>query len=276
MLACRIVALVTNIPGPLAAASLAQLGAHVVKIEPPAGDPLEVAAPAWYARLTAPLMQVRRLNLREREGAAALESLLDQADLLVTAMRGGALMRLGLSWESLHARRPRLCHVAIVGEGAPDDNRAGHDLTYQARAGIISPPAMPPSTYADLFAGERAVAAACSALYDRERSGVGTRAEIAIAAGAAMLADPIRYGLTRERGPLSGAFPEYALYRAADGWIALAALEPHFQARLSEALGIAKIDRETLARCFAQHSCAHWEAIAAGFDLPLARVAHVA
>lgn len=276
MLACRVLALVTNIPGPLAASRLAQLGAHVVKIEPPAGDPLESAAPDWYARLTEPMTQVRRLNLREREGAQRLQAMLDEADLLVTAMRAGALERLGFTWDALHAQRPRLCHVAIVGEPAPDDDRSGHDLTYQARAGIIAPPNMPRTAYADLFAAERAVAAACAALYMRELKGSGTRTEIAIADGASMLADPIRYGLTAEGGPLSGAFAEYALYRTADGWIALAALEPHFRSRLREALGIDRLDRETLKRCFAEKPCAHWEGAAARFDLPLAAVTHVA
>ncbi|HEY9179700.1 MAG TPA: CoA transferase [Candidatus Baltobacteraceae bacterium] len=145
--AFRVAALVTNIPGPLAAAALARDGAAVTKVEPPDGDPLEAAAPAWYAAITARL-DVVRLDLKSAEGLAALDALLGEADLLLTAMRTGALERLGLSGKPLRERYPRLCHVAIVGEAAPNGNRAGHDLTYQARAGLLDPPAMPRSVFA--------------------------------------------------------------------------------------------------------------------------------
>ena len=271
MLACRAVALVTNIPGPAAASRLAALGAEVVKIEPLAGDPLEAAAPRWYAQLCAGL-EVRRLDLREEAARGDLHALLAGADLLVTAMRGGALRRLGLDWASLHESYPRLCHVAIVGEAAPNDDRAGHDLTYQARAGLLSPPAMPRTVYADLFAAERAVAAALTALFERQACGEGVRVEIAIADGAAMLTDAARYGLTSPDGPLGGASALYRLYRASDGWIALAALEPHFRERLPDALQVRDLDAESLSSRFAQESCAHWERIAREYDLPLARV----
>ena len=271
MLACRVVALVTNIPGPVAAARLAALGAAVVKLEPLTGDPLEGAAPEWYRELCTGV-EVRRLDLRDEAARRELEALLGGADLLITAMRGGALRRLGLDWPALHARYPRLCHVAVVGEAAPNDDRAGHDLTYQARAGLLSPPAMPRTVYADLFAAERAVAAALAAVHERDAGGEGVRAEIAIADGAAVLADAVRYGLPAPDGPLGGGSPLYRLYRASDGWIALAALEPHFRERLPDALCIERADAESLASRFAQEPCAYWERIASEFDLPLARV----
>jgi crotonobetainyl-CoA:carnitine CoA-transferase CaiB-like acyl-CoA transferase len=217
-------------------------------------------------------VEVRRLDLRDEAARQEVEALLDRADLLITAMRGGALRRLGLDWQAIHARHSRLCHLAIVGEAAPNDDRAGHDLTYQARAGLLSPPAMPRTVYADLFAAERAVAAALAALHQRDASGEGVRAEIAIADGAAILADAVRHGLTSAEGPLGGGSPLYRLYRASDGWIALAALEPHFRERLPEALRVPRADAESLTSRFAQESCAYWERIASEFDLPLARV----
>jgi crotonobetainyl-CoA:carnitine CoA-transferase CaiB-like acyl-CoA transferase len=175
----------------------------------------------------------------------------------------------------VHARYPRLCHIAIVGQAAPHDDRAGHDLTYQAQAGLIDPPAMPRSVFADLFAAERAVAAAYRALYERERTGAGSRVEIAIANGAAQLADAIRHGLTSADGPLGGALSIYRLYKTADGWIALAALEVHFQTRLREALQIAQLDAAALSAKFAERSCAQWEQLARQYDLPLCAVANV-
>jgi alpha-methylacyl-CoA racemase len=268
----RVLALVTNIPGPLAAAALARDGAAVVKIEPPAGDPLESASRAWYAAISENL-RVERLDLRDSSARERVEARLAESDVLITAMRAGSLQRLGLDWTQLHARYPRLCHVAIAGEAAPHDDRPGHDLTYQAQAGLVRPPAMPLSVFADLFAAERAAAAAYRALFLRERTGRGSRIEVAIAAGAARLADAQRYGLTRADGPLGGALAVYRLYETSDGWIALAALEPHFQSRLREALRIETLDVNELSERFVQHSCAYWEDLARRYDLPLAAVA---
>ncbi|HLI96721.1 MAG TPA: CoA transferase, partial [Candidatus Baltobacteraceae bacterium] len=248
--ALQVLALVTNVPGPLAAARLTD-GAQVVKVEPVQGDPLAAAAPAWYAAITE-RMEVLRLDLRSPEQRARVDDLLDSADVLITAMRGSALSRLGLNWARLHARHPRLCHIAIVGEAAPNDDRAGHDLTYQAQAGLVDPPAMPRSVFADLFAAERAVAATYRALFERERTRRGTRVEIAIANGATELADAVRYGLTTADGPLGGALAVYRLYQTTDGWIALAALEPHFQARVREALHVTSLDVAELAAIFAE------------------------
>lgn len=265
----RVVALVTNIPGPLAAARLAWLGARVVKVEPPHGDALEAAAPAWYAALVADV-QVERIDLRCAQ--ARLLAHLAAADLLITSMRPRALQAAGLDWEQLHATFPRLSHIAIVGEAGANADRAGHDLTYQARAGLIAPPTMPPTVIADMFAAERALSASLTSLYVRARGGEGSRYEIAIADGAAALADAIRHGLTTPDGPLGGALPYYGLYRTADGWIALAALEPHFQTRLREVLEVDVHDRNALAACFARQTSAYWEEAARIQDLPIAAI----
>jgi crotonobetainyl-CoA:carnitine CoA-transferase CaiB-like acyl-CoA transferase len=267
-------ALVTNIPGPLAAAALVADGARVVKVEPPQGDPLEAAAPAWYAAITRG-MEVLRLDFRAEMEREQLHARVAENDLLITAMRRSALERLGLEWSNLHARHPALCHVAIVGEAAPQDDRPGHDLTYQAQGGLVQPPQMPRSVFADLFSAERAVAAAYRALLERAQTGSGVRAEISIAAGAAQLANPIRYGLTNADGPLGGAYALYGLYESRDGWIALAALEPHFQARLREALQLERLEAQALRECFAEQSSAYWEELARRFDLPLCAVANV-
>lgn len=270
----RVLALVTNIPGPLSAWMLARDGAQVTKIEPPQGDPLGAAAPGWYAQITEGL-QVLRLDLKEPADRERMQALLGSADVLITAMRSSALERLNLEWKQLHARYPRLCHIAIVGEASPNGDRAGHDLTYQAQAGLVDAPAMPRSVFADLFAAERAAAAAYRALYERERTGEGMRAEVAIANGAAQLADALRYGLTTPDGPLGGALPVYRLYETADGWIALAALEPHFQAKLRDALQLQSLDTAALGARFAERSSAEWEELARQFDLPLCAVAKV-
>src|SRR5688572_1051684 len=131
----HVVSLAVNIPGPVAAATLRDLGASVIKIEPPDGDPLAIASADWYTELITGI-QVLRLDLKSGTGRARLDELLAQADLLLTSTRPAGLQRLGLGWPALHARYPRLCHVAIVGYQAPRQNVAGHDLTYQAETGL--------------------------------------------------------------------------------------------------------------------------------------------
>src|SRR6185503_19199255 len=82
---------------------------------------------------------VLRLDLKSADGRAQLDELLAQADLLLASFRPSALQRLGLDWESLHARHPRLCFVGIIGYAAPFEERTGHDLTYQGDLGLLRP-----------------------------------------------------------------------------------------------------------------------------------------
>jgi alpha-methylacyl-CoA racemase len=267
----RIVTLAVNVPGPVAAARLCSLGAAVTKVEPPSGDPLAVGAPSWYAEL-AEGQTVVALDLKDADGRAALDALLAESDLLLTSSRPAALERLGLGWTELRTRHPRLSQVAITGHAAPDGNRAGHDLTYQAACGLITPPAMPRTLLADLAAAERAVSAALALLLGRARGGPARMTEVALADAAAELAAPLRHGLTAPGAWLGGGLDAYGLYRAAEGWIAVAALEPHFRARLAQELGIGEMSRAALETAFLARTAAEWEAWADAHDLPLAAV----
>jgi alpha-methylacyl-CoA racemase len=267
----RVVALATYIPGPVAAARLQSLGATVTKIEPLRGDPLEDAAPAWYAQLTNGV-DVRRLDLRDGASRETLAQLLGEADIMLTAMRARSLAALGLDPASLQARYPRLVHVAIAGEEPPHDDRAGHDLTYQARAGTITPPAIPRVLVGDMAAAERAVSSALAALLHRERTGEALRTTVGITQAAQEFALAYEHGLTREGGELGGALPTYRLYRAADGWVALAALEPHFAQRVQELFGLDTLDSAQLEALFLTRSAQAWEHLAEQHDVPLAAV----
>jgi len=267
----RVVTLAVNLPGPLACARLHALGAEVVKVEPPAGDPLAAFTRAWYDEL-AHGQRIVTLDLKTGDGRAALDGMLADADLLVTATRPAALGRLGLGWAELHARHPRLCHVAIVGHAPPDEERAGHDLTYAAGAGLVAPPGAPPSLFVDLASAERAVSEALALLMARGRDGVGRTASVALGAIAEDLAAPLRHGLTTADGILGGGAAVYGLYRAREGWIALAALEPAFARRLAEALGADPSDRAALEAAFLARTAEEWEAWARERDLPIAAV----
>jgi crotonobetainyl-CoA:carnitine CoA-transferase CaiB-like acyl-CoA transferase len=267
----KIVSLALNAPGPVAAARLAKLGADVTKIEPPSGDATKSAAPAWYESLCQGQI-VLRLDLKSPEGRAELEDLLATADLLLASFRPSALQRLELDWESLHARHPRLSFVAIVGYLAPHQERTGHDLTYQSDFGLLRPPQMPPTLFIDLAGAERAVSMALALLNRAARSGQAGCAWVSLHECAQDLAAPLKAGLTTSNGLLGGAYPLYGFYRANDGWIAIAALEPHFAERLLSELGLEKADRVALERIFRQRKAASWEKWAAELDLPLVAV----
>lgn len=266
----RVVTLAVNLPGPLACARLHALGAEVAKVEPPSGDPLAEFTPAWYAELAAG-QRVITVDLKTEDGRAALEPLLADSDLLVTASRPAALERLGLGWADLQARHPRLCHVAITGYAPPDDDRPGHDLTYAAAAGLVSPRELPRTLLADLAAAERAVSTALALLLARGRDGAGRQAIVALAEVAAEFAAPLRHGLTTPGGVLGGGSPVYGLYRAKEGWIAVAALEPRFAQRLAAELYL-RLNRPSLEDAFARRTAAEWEAWARERDLPIAAV----
>ncbi|MGZ3520754.1 MAG: CoA transferase [Vulcanimicrobiaceae bacterium] len=267
----RVVSLATNIPGPLAAARCVEYGADVVKVEPQRGDALDPAAPQWYAQLVQG-QRVLRLDFKEEQARLELDGLLAQADVLISAMRAGALQRLRLDWPSLHERFPRLCHVAVFGERPPHDDRAGHDLTYQARAGLVTPPAMPRTLVADLAAAERAFSAVLAALFHRERTGSGVRTDVGIVDAAQAFAAPLRHRLTTPDGSLGGALDVYQLYRASDGWIALAALEAHFIDRLPALLGTDDLRGASLRAVFVTKAAHEWEALGQQHDIPLAKV----
>jgi crotonobetainyl-CoA:carnitine CoA-transferase CaiB-like acyl-CoA transferase len=267
----QVLTLAVNLPGPLAVAHLHRLGAAVVKIEPPGGDPLARACPPWYADLHQG-MTVLTLDLKGEEGRGQLERRLGACDLLVTATRPAALQRLGLGWAPLHARHPRLCQVAIVGYPPPREDLPGHDLTYQAQAGLVEPPHLPRTCVADLAGAQRAVSTALALLLAREGGGEAQFAWVSLAEAAVEFAAPWRHGLTTPDGVLGGAFPGYRLYQAREGWVALAALEPHFWERLTRELGLTAPDREQLQHAFLAKTAAEWEAWALARDLPLLRV----
>ncbi len=267
----RVLTLAINLPGPAAVARLRGLGAAVVKVEPPPGDPLGHVRPEWYRALHQGV-EVLRLDLKEPAGRSQLEELLGRSDLLITATRPAALARLGLAWADLHGRHPRLCQVGIIGYACPAENVPGHDLTYQARAGLLTPPQLPRTCVADLAGAERVVSAALALLLGRERGQGGQHAAVSLAEAALDFAEPLRQALTTPDGLLGGGSPRYNLYRARDGWVALAALEPHFWETLTRELAVAEPDREQLDALFLTRTAGEWEAWAAAHDLPLVAV----
>ncbi len=267
----NVVTIAFNLPGPAAVARLHRYGARVVKVEPPTGDPLARGCPALYEELSAG-QQIVRLNLKDAADRARLDEHLATADVLVTSSLPGSLARMNLAWERLHADFPRLCQVAIVGYPPPDEELTGHDLTYQAHVGLVRPPALPATLLGDMAGAQQAVTETFAVLAERQRTGQGMQSLVPIAAALDFFTLPLRHGMTVEGGYLGGALPNYNLYPTRSGWLAVAALEPQFWARLRELLNLTAGTYDELRTALAARTAAEWEAWAAEHRLPLAAV----
>ncbi len=252
-----------NVPGPAAVAQLVRRGATAIKIEPPAGDQLATLCRPWYDELHAGV-RVERLDLKSAPGMAALKSMLAGCDLFLASQRPAALARLGLDAAALTREFPSLRHLNIVGHTAAPEH-AGHDLTYLAEHGLVQR-SLPLTLVADLMGAERA----CATVMELMQAAPGSHRVIGLANTIHDLAAPLRHGLTAPGGPLGGANPAYAVYAASDGAVAVAALEPHFRARLYASLGLA--DGSDLHAVFATKTAAEWESWARSRDLPIVAV----
>ncbi len=262
----RIVSLALNLPGPAALARLRALGADVLKIEPPAGDPmLQMCAPLYRAMHRG--VERRTLDLKQADGRDALHAELAGADLLLTSFRPSALRRLGVDAPSLGVALPRLSTLAIVGARGRAAELAGHDLTYQAAAGLVDAPQLPATLLADMSGALLVVEAALAALLQAGRSGTGVALQVALTDAAAFAAVPRAAGLTAPGALLGGELPGYAVYRCRDGLVALAALEAHFAAALLTHTGTSSA-RGLRAWC-AAHDAAALQRLAQRDDLPL-------
>ena len=202
----RVISLCINTPGPVAASRLQRLGVSVTKVEPPAGDPLKVFAPTWYESL-ARGQSVITLDLKDPAQRTQLDDLLGRADLLLASFRPSALKRLGLDWDSLRHRHPRLCFIGIIGYPQPMEEKSGHDLTYLASAGLVTPPELPATLFADLAGAERCVSQSLALLLKFARSGEAGCDFVSLYDCAHELSAPIAAGLTVRGNVLGGGSP---------------------------------------------------------------------
>lgn len=233
----RVLSLALNLPGPAALMRLAQMGARCTKINPPAGDPMQHYTSAGYELLHKGIKQ-KTLDLKTLTGQNALHKLLPHTDILLTSFRPSALTKLGLSWKTLHKQYPALSLIEVVGAPGLLAEIPGHDLTYQAEAGLVNGMDLPPSLFADMGGSLMASEAALQALLLLKTTGKGSRHEVALSDAAAWLALPRRLGMTTPEGTVGGAHAGYRMYACKNGRVAVAALEPHFAARLCEAAGV--------------------------------------
>jgi len=236
----RVVDLTQYVAGPYAAMVLADLGAEVIKVEKPGGDVYRRQGPVFAGDESASFLTINRgkrsvvLDLREASDRERLHALLARSDVLVENAKPGVMARLGLDWERVHRRHPRLVYLSIsgFGQGGPDAERGGYDLTIQAVSGLLAmtghpgqPPAKIPVAALDFGSGLYGVIGVLAALRTREGTGEGQWVTTSILGCAlawlSMHIMSFRLGgqLPEPLGTRSPFFAPYEAYRTADGYL---------------------------------------------------------
>lgn len=246
----KVLDLSMNLPGPFLTWLLACLGAEVLKLENPVGGDYARGigaglGAAYFATLNRGKKSLA-LNLKHAKGREICLKLLEGHDILVEGFRPGTLARLGLGFEELCARFPRLIQVSITGYGqeGAQSQKAGHDINYLAQAGVLGMTgtqdgrlALPGVQMADLAGGSwPALAGLLAAVIQRGATGRGQLVDAAMYDGSLSMATMVFAGVAAglsEDGPgrmlLNGGAPCYGLYPTADGGhMSLGALEPKF------------------------------------------------
>ncbi len=244
--------------GPYCTMMLAELGARVVKVEPPGrGDDARHYGPFVNGK-SAYFQSVNRgkesiaLDLKTEEGKAVLHRLLAGADVVVENFRPGTMEKLGFGWEALHPRYPRLIYASASGFGhsGPEMYRPAYDMVVQGMGGIMSVtghPGAPPTrigmSIGDIGSGLYATIGVQAALFHRQATGEATKVDIGMLdCQVALLENAVmRYFVSGTApGPLGARHPSitpFEAYETADGHIIVSAGNDALFARLAEALG---------------------------------------
>ena len=262
----RVVDLTRALAGPFATMLLADLGADVIKVEPPEGDITRAQGPFHpadelraYGGYFASVNRNKRgvvVDLRDEDGRAVLRELARTADVLVENFRAGVLERLGLGYESLAADNPRLVYAALRGFGdprtgaSPYAERPAYDVVAQAMGGLMAitgqpdgPPTKVGPGVGDILPAVLTAVGVLGALRRAEATGQGDFVDVAMYDAVLSLCERIVY-----QHSYSGAVPgregnghpllcPFGLYRAADGWIAIAAPGDRHWATLCTTIG---------------------------------------
>lgn len=296
----RVVDATRYLPGPFCSLNLAWLGAAVTVVEqPPHGDPLRAMPPLGADGTSLAYRSLRRdaqvelVDLADEAGRARMGELLARADVLLESFRPGVAARLGIGAEQVRTAHPGIVHCSLSGYGqdGPWAGAPGHDVGYEAAAGLLEQTgtpvevAMPPVPLADLAGGMVAATAICGALVRRARTGAGCAIDVSLTEAALALQAMQLPGAHRRaehrrgRGMLTGGLASYRPYRCADGeWLAVGPIEPKFFQALCSAIGrpqLAALQYDEAAqselaleleRTFASRPASHWEQLLVGDD----------
>lgn len=300
------------LPGPFCTQLLANLGADVIKIEDPKLGDYMRSVPPLLDGVSYPFVMVNRgkrslaVDLKTAEGQEIIRKLARRADVVVEQFRPGVMARLGADYDGLALMNPKLVYCSFSGYGqtGPYKDLPGHDINFEALAGILAVtgskenrrPAIPGVPIADLAGGFNAALAILASLRTRDRTGRGEFIDLSIydTAVTLLVLGLARYLATGDE-PLpgetliTGTFPFYALYETQDGrWLSVATVEPKFWTRMCEVIGTPELAEhqfadepertsvaEVLTAKFREKTLNEWERIFEPERLPIASVKRV-
>ena len=297
--------------GPFCSHTLQDLGARVIKVERPGlGDDTRAFPPivnntsAYFAALNSGKQSIA-LDLKAPTDRGILDRLLARADVILENSRPGVMERLGYGWERLHAKYPRLIYGAVSGFGhtGPDAAKPAYDMVVQARGGVMSitgeeggPPVRVGASIGDIVAGMYLAQGVLAALYDREKTGLGAKVDVAMLDSQLAIQEH-SIALTTATGHAPGrtgarhpTITPFSTYRAADGFFVIAAGNDAMFEHLCKTLDLplkagdprfatnaARCDNNALLKRLIEavtleHPAAHWIAKLEAAGLPTARV----
>lgn len=244
--------------GPFCTMLLGDLGADVVKVEAPEGDPIRYQGPPFYKNHAFSFLAANRnkrsvvIDMRDDEGKSLAQKLAQKADVIVENFRPGVMKRMGMGYENLSGQNPKLIFVSMSGFGAtgPYSEKGAFDLTIQAEGGYMSitgerngtPIKLGTSAF-DLVCGQYATSAIATALFDRERTGKGQLIETSLfESEITFLMDAGMQFLTTGEskgkwGSEHAQLVPYKAFQTEDGWIVIGAGVQNLFERFLQVIG---------------------------------------
>ena len=303
----RVIDLTAMVFGPYATQIMADMGADVIKIEPPEGDPTRYISVAPAPGLAGVYVNVNRgkrsvvLDLKTEAGKAALRKLIESADVFIHSMRAAAVKKLGFDYEAVAAINPGIVYTNCYGYGhrGPERDRAAYDDTIQAECGLVAlqqqltgTPAYLGTIVADKVSGLTALYATMMALFHKARTGEGQEVEVAMFETMASFVLVEHANGAMFSPPLSEAFyprvvaPNRKPYATKDGYVSaliyndkhwaafVGAVRPEWATPDMNSLEVraAQIDRiyGLLAETFLTRTTAEWIELLNGLAIPAA------
>ena len=307
----RVVELARVLAGPWCGMTLADLGAEVIKIEPPEGDDTRGWGPPFKDGMSAYFAGCNRnkrsiaLDLRDPATRPALEALVRQADVVIENYRTGGAEKLGVDYEVLRTLNPRLIYCSISGYGrdGPQADRPGYDFAIQAEAGLMAltgpvdgEPFRVGTPVADITAGNNATMAVLAALFHRERTGEGQKIEISLFDSQLQLLANSASGVlftgddAKRLGNQHPNIVPYQVFAASDAHFVLAVASETLWRKLCAALDVSEWLNDPrfvnnaarvrnrdelialLSARFANQPLAHWQEVFESAQIPMAAI----
>lgn len=251
------------IAGPFGTQHLADMGATVVKVEPPAGgDMARGAGTDFVEGESLHFFAVNKnkrsivLDLKDEDGAGVFRRLVERADVVFDNFRPGVLERLGIDYDRLAAVNPRIISTSVsaFGQDGPRREQPGYDLSIQALSGVMSLTGEPSGSpvrcgvpIGDLIGGIMGAMGTVAALYERERTGRGQRVDVALLdtqVSLLMYWSTIFLQTGKVAGRVGGGHPTivpYGRFKTKDSYIVLAVFGDHFFQLLCDTLDLADL-----------------------------------